>query len=151
PHAAVPLIASAVDEERGGPAGGDLIASGEREDARLERHCWTDGRPVERPSRSTMTALFDPVEIALRSINLILPDPGGRPCPARGQLLGRRERRAIAVAFAGRRADGRYRIRIATFREAGDGRPAEMRARVRNCPLVQGLIIILCEVLPRDV
>src|SRR5439155_4735549 len=94
PHPTATLIARAIHEEGGGAACGDLIATGEAEHTRLEGHQRADGRPFERGL--TMAAAFDPLEVLLRLIDLILPNRGGRPCLSRGQLLGRRERGTVA-------------------------------------------------------
>jgi hypothetical protein len=47
PHAAAPLVARAIDQKSGRAAGGDLIAAGEAEYARLESDRRADRRPFE--------------------------------------------------------------------------------------------------------
>ena len=84
-----------------------------------------------------MTAAFDPVEVALRLIDLLAPYRRGRPGFAGGELLDCRERRAVAAAFAGSGPSARCRIGVAAFRDARDSCPTEMRACVRQRSLVE--------------
>src|SRR5262245_30028079 len=81
-----------------------------------------------------MAAAFDRLEVVLRLIDLILPDPVGGPCLSCGELLGGGKRCAVAAAFAGRHLDARPPSgspRFARLASAAPPRRARAYASIR--------------------
>ena len=144
PDAAPALVAGPVYEEGGRPAAGHLIATREPEHARDERLGRPHGVPEERPfARSAVAANLDGVERLLGTEGLRRVDLLRRKRLPSCQFLGRPEQ---AAAVSSRCADdGPFgsAVWIATLRQAGEGRAAQMGPGIGNLAMVERTLPIL--------